>query len=417
MNHREIDSGKIGSRQVRKWGFTCCDVCFRRFQYVVTTGGLLVGLLTSTNAVADSRTTALDDRFGRTVYAAAGIGFSVLEPNTNKISGWELDESTSAAGQIQLGVDLSRQLSVEWHAGSLGSAGLSPSGRISYDVNALSALIYAGGNRDRFKRSGVTAYGRGGFGILRNSAVGDVPFRTVDANHWLWGAGVEYMNPNGFGARAELISVAEDVRYGQLGMIYRFGQPRYLEDASQVSQPAAKEAATTETPQTIIKEPPLPPPPPPPPILESTPQVVDPMIGNDTGSGDSFAGADECRDIEGEIDGIKFDTGAALLTLDARSVLDRVAVTLAECPNLPLIVSAHTDSRGSERTNFILSHRRAWAVINYLRSVGVNLLRMTPRAFGESRPADDNDTESGRSNNRRVELIADTPNESAPNLQ
>jgi outer membrane protein OmpA-like peptidoglycan-associated protein len=159
----------------------------------------------------------------------------------------------------------------------------------------------------------------------------------------------------------------------------------------------------------------LPPPPPPPPILES-PQAADPVIGNDAGVADGSIVADECRAIEGEIDGIRFDTGAALLTPDARSVLDSVAATLAKCPELPLIVSAHTDSRGTERTNFILSHRRAWAVINYLRSVGVNLLRMTPRAFGETRPVDSNDTETGRRNNRRVELIADNPAESVPNM-
>jgi outer membrane protein OmpA-like peptidoglycan-associated protein len=412
VNHREIDSGKTGTSRSSAGNSKSSDTLFRPIQCYALKSFLLIGLVAGSDAVADSQTKVLDDRFGRTVYAGAGIGFSALEPNTNKINGWDLDENTSTTGQIQLGIDLSRQLSVEWHAASLGSAGLSPSGRIKYDVNALSALFYAGGNRDRFKRSGVTAFGRGGFGVLRNSAVGEVPFRTVDANHWLWGAGVEYMNPNGFGARAELISVAEDVQYGQLGMIYRFGRPQYLEAGVQSE---AKAAEKTSTRNTERKEPPLPPPPPPPPILES-PQAADPVIGNDAGVADGSIVADECRAIEGEIDGIRFDTGAALLTPDARSVLDSVAATLAKCPELPLIVSAHTDSRGTERTNFILSHRRAWAVINYLRSVGVNLLRMTPRAFGETRPVDSNDTETGRRNNRRVELIADNPAESVPNM-
>ncbi len=331
------------------------------------------------------------------------MGFSVLEPNTRKIAGWDLNDTTGTGGQIQLGIDLFKQMSLEFHSARLGSAGLSPSGRIKYDVNALSALIYAGGNRDRFKRTGLTAYGRGGFGVLRNSAVGEVPFRTIDANHLLWGAGVEYMHMNGFGARAEVISVAEDVRYGQFGMIYRFGQPRYLESSTEALSAESSVTAEDNSEQVVRNDPPLPPPPPPPPLLEHS--APEPVAKN------------ECSTIDGEIDGIRFDIGAADLTATARSVLDSVAATLAKCPELPLTVSAHTDSLGTEKTNYILSHRRAWAVINYLRSAGVNLLRMTPRAFGETRPVDNNNTESGRRNNRRVELIANNPGgDAVPNL-
>ena len=167
-----------------------------------------------------------NEKFTRSIYAGAGLGVSRLEPDTDELDGRDVDDRTSTSGQINVGVDLYKQLSLELHSANLGTADLSPSGGINYRVNGISALFYAGGNRDRYKRQGLTAYGRGGFGVLSNSPTGNVPLREVDENHWLLGAGVEYTHRSGLGARAEVISVSNDARYGQLGLIYRFGKDR-----------------------------------------------------------------------------------------------------------------------------------------------------------------------------------------------
>jgi OOP family OmpA-OmpF porin len=52
-----------------------------------------------------------------------------------------------------------------------------------------------------------------------------------------------------------------------------------------------------------------------------------------------------------------------------------------------------------------LSERRANAVKDYLNSKGVRASRLTARGYGESRPVASNDTDEGRAENRRVELI------------
>jgi outer membrane protein OmpA-like peptidoglycan-associated protein len=52
-----------------------------------------------------------------------------------------------------------------------------------------------------------------------------------------------------------------------------------------------------------------------------------------------------------------------------------------------------------------LSERRAEAVRDYLASQGIDPMRMTTRAFGESAPAYSNETVEGMAQNRRVEFL------------
>jgi outer membrane protein OmpA-like peptidoglycan-associated protein len=69
-------------------------------------------------------------------------------------------------------------------------------------------------------------------------------------------------------------------------------------------------------------------------------------------------------------------------------------------------VEGHTDGRGSEEYNQALSMRRANAVKAWLVQHGANGDRLTPVGFGKSRPIADNNTDEGRFQNRRVELVA-----------
>ena len=64
----------------------------------------------------------------------------------------------------------------------------------------------------------------------------------------------------------------------------------------------------------------------------------------------------------------------------------------------------HTDSTGSEQYNLDLSRRRADSVSNYLVSRGVARARIETIGYGEQYPVADNTTESGRAQNRRVEI-------------
>ncbi|MGH8441457.1 MAG: OmpA family protein [Nevskiaceae bacterium] len=101
---------------------------------------------------------------------------------------------------------------------------------------------------------------------------------------------------------------------------------------------------------------------------------------------------------------ITFKTGSSDLNADFFKVLDGVALVVDEYDKTLIVIEGHTDSVGSDETNQSLSERRASAVSHYLGSKGVNSQRVLAAGFGESRPVTSNDTDGGRSQNRRVEV-------------
>jgi OOP family OmpA-OmpF porin len=74
-------------------------------------------------------------------------------------------------------------------------------------------------------------------------------------------------------------------------------------------------------------------------------------------------------------------------------------------PDLKLEIQGHTDDQGKDDYNMNLSKNRAETVSSYLQLFGINNKRLVTKGFGESKPIAANDSEEGRSQNRRVELI------------
>jgi outer membrane protein OmpA-like peptidoglycan-associated protein len=102
--------------------------------------------------------------------------------------------------------------------------------------------------------------------------------------------------------------------------------------------------------------------------------------------------------------GITFPVNSAQIQPQFYSVLDQVAQTLATYPSTLIDVYGHTDPTGGDRINVPLSQNRAQSVANYLTQRGVDRARIATQGFGSSQPIADNGTESGRQQNRRVEL-------------
>jgi outer membrane protein OmpA-like peptidoglycan-associated protein len=104
------------------------------------------------------------------------------------------------------------------------------------------------------------------------------------------------------------------------------------------------------------------------------------------------------------LEGVHFALDSDRLTPESTTILDGVAASLREWPELRVEVGGHTDSSGSEGHNLDLSQRRANAVRDHLVSKGVAASRLTAKGYGEALPEADNKTEEGRTTNRRVEL-------------
>lgn len=101
---------------------------------------------------------------------------------------------------------------------------------------------------------------------------------------------------------------------------------------------------------------------------------------------------------------VLFDTNSAALKAGSYDEMSRVSQVLNQYPETTIMIAGHTDSTGSETYNQQLAERRAAAVKNALTGQGVNPTRMSTIGYGESRPIADNNTESGRQINRRVEI-------------
>ncbi|MBT10777.1 MAG: hypothetical protein CMI02_01920 [Oceanospirillaceae bacterium] len=101
---------------------------------------------------------------------------------------------------------------------------------------------------------------------------------------------------------------------------------------------------------------------------------------------------------------ITFGSGRNAIASDFYEVLNSVAVVLKEYDKTLVVVAGHTDSDGSASYNQSLSEERANAVASYLKSQGINPVRLEPVGFGETQPIASNASAAGKAQNRRVEI-------------
>lgn len=102
---------------------------------------------------------------------------------------------------------------------------------------------------------------------------------------------------------------------------------------------------------------------------------------------------------------ILFGFDKSALSADAKTNLNKLVTVLNGYPDTDIELQGHTDSKGSLAYNQSLSEDRAGSVSGYLSGAGITSNRVTIKGFGETAPKYDNATESGRSQNRRVEFL------------
>ncbi|PWC34765.1 hypothetical protein TSO352_28355 [Azospirillum sp. TSO35-2] len=102
---------------------------------------------------------------------------------------------------------------------------------------------------------------------------------------------------------------------------------------------------------------------------------------------------------------ILFATGRAELTSGAYERIDRLAQFMQRYPARTVRIEGHTDNTGSDATNLRLSEARAQAVRDALTARGVSPARIVSQGMGEAQPVASNSTDSGRQQNRRVDIV------------
>lgn len=102
---------------------------------------------------------------------------------------------------------------------------------------------------------------------------------------------------------------------------------------------------------------------------------------------------------------ITFDFNKSDVKPDFYSVIHNITSVLNNYPKTYIDVVGHTDSIGTDAYNEDLSFRRAQAVAETMIRDGVMSSRLIVRGMGERLPVASNDTETGRAQNRRVEIL------------
>ncbi len=118
---------------------------------------------------------------------------------------------------------------------------------------------------------------------------------------------------------------------------------------------------------------------------------------------------EEQRGLVITLSDILFDVDKASLQSGAAKNLDYLANILKDYRDRKILIEGHTDSTGSEEHNQALSEERAFAVMGYLMSHGLEAKMMEAKGFGESKPVAANETPAGRQQNRRVDIVILNP--------
>ncbi|MDT8394423.1 MAG: OmpA family protein [Bacteroidales bacterium] len=100
-----------------------------------------------------------------------------------------------------------------------------------------------------------------------------------------------------------------------------------------------------------------------------------------------------------------YETDMYSLSELSRVELYKLNTMLVLNPEIKIMICGHTDDVGSDEYNQTLSENRARAVYDFLVDTGIDPSRLSYKGFGKTQPVSDNDTEEGRAQNRRTEIM------------
>lgn len=99
---------------------------------------------------------------------------------------------------------------------------------------------------------------------------------------------------------------------------------------------------------------------------------------------------------------VYFNYDSFAIRSSERAKLEKIAKWLTDNSGKRLMISGHTDTRGTLEYNRGLGERRGLAVREYLVGLGISQERLFTISYGEERPADTADSENAHSLNRRA---------------
>jgi outer membrane protein OmpA-like peptidoglycan-associated protein len=102
---------------------------------------------------------------------------------------------------------------------------------------------------------------------------------------------------------------------------------------------------------------------------------------------------------------INFETGKSIIKPDSQGTIDQIGQLLKDNPGLKVSIEGHTDNVGPAAANQVLSENRAKSVMNAIVAKGIDKARLSSKGWGQTKPVAENNGESGKAKNRRVEIV------------
>jgi peptidoglycan-associated lipoprotein len=135
-----------------------------------------------------------------------------------------------------------------------------------------------------------------------------------------------------------------------------------------------------------------------------------PLPGGATGAegmGENGAPSDTTGLLSKKV--VYFDFDSSTVHDEDRAIIQAHANYLAQHPTVKVTLEGHTDERGSREYNIGLGERRANAVAEMMKLMGVSAQQINTVSYGEERPAALGHDESAWHLNRRVEIVYGGP--------
>ncbi len=106
------------------------------------------------------------------------------------------------------------------------------------------------------------------------------------------------------------------------------------------------------------------------------------------------------------LNNIYYETNSAELKKESMIVIEEFVEFMKENSGIKVEIRGHTDNVGNDQNNLALSSDRAYTVLEALQQRGISKDRLLGfKGFGKTMPVASNDTEEGRSKNRRTEFV------------
>ena len=105
-------------------------------------------------------------------------------------------------------------------------------------------------------------------------------------------------------------------------------------------------------------------------------------------------------------DRLLFETGKSTLKTGSQEQLKNAAAIMKAFPKVAIKIGGYTDNVGNPAANLKLSQSRAESVMSALAKLGVEATRMKAEGYGDQNPVASNDTDAGKTANRRIAIRA-----------